>query len=98
SAEISSMPASLRSRAINSRMSSNSFFDVVCLCAFLLANKLGQVTFVSFHKYLRTLQDAKQEMVRLSDLVCELRRSIVHHIDISAQSRLAFPQRRRQIR
>lgn len=49
SAEKSAMAESARSRAIKARMLSNSFSEVLCLWAPLLASDFVQVTLTSFH-------------------------------------------------
>src|ERR1700726_3216746 len=72
SAERPARLASARSRAIRARILSNSFLEVLCFWASLVANKLVQVTLAPFQKLFPPSQHRGQKMVARSDFLLEL--------------------------
>src|SRR5271157_3909382 len=91
------MAASARSRAIRARILSNSFLEVLCLWASLLANNFVQVTPASFHKLLAAPQNCGEEVIARLDLLPELFCRISRDVDLSSEARLRLAQRRREI-
>jgi hypothetical protein len=93
SAERPAIFASAKSRATSPRMSSSSFFDVRWRWTSWLPNSFVQVTLASFHKFLGTSQNLREEMILGRRCLSEFIRRIAGDVDLSSETALGLPKR-----
>src|SRR2546429_1162533 len=88
SAERPATFASAKSRATSARMSSSSFFDVRWRWTSWLPNNFVQVTLASFHEFLGTAQNVREEMILGRHFLSEFWCRIAGDVDLSSETAL----------